>query len=81
MCNRCIFTNSVWCGSELGKVALNEDLRSVNVSLAAFKSGLLDYYTNAMNSVYDVEDPRTWKSLSIKCHTARALIVGLKCLC
>ena len=42
-----------------------------NTSLATFKTLLKQYYRNALNLCYDPEDARTWKSVCVKCNSAR----------
>ena len=39
-----------------------------------FKNLLFKYYILALENIYDVEDPRTWKSVCIKCNSARSLM-------
>jgi hypothetical protein len=43
-------------------------------TFSEFKNLLFKYYILALENTYDVEDPRTWKSVScIKCYSARRL--------
>ncbi len=58
---------------------LNDNLRHRDIGLHAFKSGLKLYYTNALSSVYNCDDPRSWKSVCVKCKRARALDGVLSC--
>ena len=60
---------------------LSDNLRSNCISLAKFKSDLLVYYKNALINVYDPENPRTWKTFYIKCHTDWLLRCGISCSC
>ncbi len=48
-------------------------ITSKNPSFRQFKTLLFNYYTLALEKTYDVEDPRTWKSVCIKCNSARSL--------
>jgi hypothetical protein len=43
--------------------SLPEDLRLDHLSLTLFKKSLLEYCHNALVSCYDVDDPRTWKTV------------------
>jgi hypothetical protein len=52
---------------------LSSDLRNRDIGLFSFKSGLKSYYNHALSSTFDVDDPRTWKSVCIKCKRARSL--------
>ena len=54
-------------------------LRYEHVTLNQFKSLLFSYYKDALNSRYDIEDPRTWKSVSLKCNTPRNLSEPISC--
>lgn len=57
------FQSSFFIRASRIRNCLKTDLRSKFISLATFKRGLLKYYKNAMISVYDVDDPRTWKTV------------------
>ncbi len=48
-------------------------ITSMNLPFRQFKTLLFNYYTLALEKTYDVEDPRTWKSVCIKCNSARSL--------
>ena len=48
-------------------------ITSMNLPFRQFKTLLFNYYTLALEETYDVEDPRTWKSVCIKCNSARSL--------
>jgi hypothetical protein len=58
---------------------LNSDLRNRDIGLQAFKSGLKTYYKYALSNIYKYDDPRTWKSVSVKCKRARSLDGVLSC--
>ncbi len=58
---------------------LSDNLRHRDIGLHAFKSGLKLYYTNALSKVYNCDDPRSWKSVCIKCKRARSLDGVLSC--
>ena len=44
---------------------LPKELTGINISLTQFKSGLYKYYQLAVKNVFDVDDPRTWKSICL----------------
>jgi hypothetical protein len=58
---------------------LSENLRDRNIGFYAFKSGLKLYYKNALSNTYNCDDPRTWKSVRVKCKRARSLDGVLNC--
>ena len=53
---------------------LPEQLRDKNVALNSYKRSLLNYYLNTLYNIYIQEDPRTWKSICLKCNSARRLL-------
>ena len=58
---------------------LSDILRDRNIGFYAFKSGLKLYYKNALLNTYNCDDPRTWKSVCVKCKRARSLDGVLNC--
>ena len=58
---------------------LPKDLTHKNTTFNSFKSGLLTYYKLASKTVYDSEDPRTWKSICLCCNTSRNLSCPISC--
>ena len=58
---------------------LADDLNSSMDSLAVFKSFLLKYYFNALNTTFNIEDPRSFKTICSKCNTARSLNNRITC--
>ena len=52
---------------------LSNNLRNRDIGMQTFKSELKMYYRNALTSVYSCDDPRTWKSVCVKCKRARSL--------
>lgn len=52
---------------------LPNDLTLNDQTLSYFKRSLFSYYSKALKEVYDIDDNRTWKSVCIKCKTARLL--------
>ena len=59
--------------------ALPLQLRNEHVTLNQFKSMLSSYYKDALISRFDIEDPRTWKSVCLKCSTPRNLSELISC--
>ena len=58
---------------------LSCDLRHRDIGLHTFKSKLKTYYEHALSSVYNCDDPRTWKFICVKCRRARSLDGVLRC--
>ena len=52
---------------------LSNELRRSNISFYAFKCGLKSYYKRALLMTYNCEEPRSWKTVCIKCRKARPL--------
>ena len=48
--------------------ALPKELTGKNTSLAGFKYRIYQHYKLAPETVYDVDDPRTWKSICLSCN-------------
>ena len=53
--------------------ALPLQLRYEHITLNQFKSLLFSHYKDAFISRFDIEDPRTWKSVCLKCNKPRNL--------
>ena len=51
------------------------------LSLTQFKRLLRDYYTADLWTCYNVEDPRTWKTICLKCNYAHTLLTSLVTCC
>ncbi len=58
---------------------LPNELTGNNISLNGFKCGLIKYYKSALRDVYDVNDPRTWKSICLSCNMSRNLSCKITC--
>ena len=58
---------------------LPNEMRRNSISLATFKTLLKQYYSNVLNLCYDTEDARTWKTVCVKCNTARNLLTAPSC--
>ena len=54
-------------------------LRSPDITIREFKTALQSYYLTALEECYNVEDPRTWKTICLKCNTSRCLRPNLTC--
>ena len=50
-----------------------------NVTLENFKSVLYGYYSRALATNYDPDSPRSFKSICLKCNTARFLDQEISC--
>ena len=48
-------------------------------SLAVFKSCLLNYYFTSVDITYNPENPRTFRSLCLKCNSVRSLASPISC--
>ena len=53
--------------------ALPKELTGKNTSLAGFKYRIYQYYKLALEAVYDIDDPTTWKSICLSCNMSRNL--------
>jgi hypothetical protein len=58
---------------------LPAELRHQSLTLPRFKSLLLDYPKTVLYLNYQPQNPRTWKSICLKCKTARSLAAPLSC--
>ena len=58
---------------------LPKNLTGNNTSLSQFKNGLFMYYKVALETVYVVDDPRTWKSICLSCK--KSCNLSCKVLC
>ena len=58
---------------------LPRDLTNNDLTFKVFKKKLFNYYSSALDNCYDVDDPRTWKSVCIKCNQARDLTRPITC--
>ena len=52
---------------------------SPDTSFSSFKTSLHKYYLSALNMCYDVDDPRTYKTICVKCNSVRSLTVLPSC--
>ena len=58
---------------------LPKSLTGNNISLGQFKNRLSKYYKLALEDVFDVDDPRTWKSICLSCNKSRNLSCQISC--
>ena len=61
-----ITTSGIWN-------CLVDELDLSSSTLASFKSVIFNYYKSALAVSYDCEDPRSFKSICLKCNSARPL--------
>ena len=59
--------------------ALPASLRTMNINLHQFKNSLRVYYLDALRKTYDADNLRTWKTVCLKCNSARNLTNELTC--
>ena len=78
LCRTCTYARSYMVRSKRVWNTLPAEMRR-NTSLATFKTLLKQYYRNALNLCYDPEDARTWKSVCVKCNSARSLLTIPSC--
>ena len=56
-------------------------IRDTTKSLASFKRALFMYYKDLTETIYDPDDPRSFKTVCVKCHASRPLTNLSKRLC
>ena len=61
--------------------SLPDKLRHRELTLNQFKNRLHEYYKLALLNNFNVDDPRTWKSICLKCNTSRSLARHIDCCC
>ena len=54
-------------------------LRSPGINIRQFKTDLQNHYLTALRECFNEEDPRTWKTICLKCNTSRYLRSKLTC--
>ena len=59
--------------------SLPTTLRSPDINIRQFKTDLQTYYLTALRECFNEEDPRTWKTICLKCNTSRYLRSKLTC--
>ena len=58
---------------------LVDELNLNTDSLSSFKSAMFKYYISSLYSCYDVEDPRSYRTMCPKCNSVRSLTASLLC--
>ncbi|CAB4002465.1 Hypothetical predicted protein [Paramuricea clavata] len=48
-------------------------------TLCQFKNSLLKYYKDCLKTIYDTDNPRTWKTICPKCHNCSVLVKQSQC--
>ena len=56
-----------------------DELDLSSSTLASFKSVIFNYCKSALAVSYDCEDPRSFKSICLKCNSARPLYRQITC--
>ena len=72
-CKTTTYQNSYFIRVTILWNILPDDLTSENRSISYFKKNVYSCYNKALKDIYDINDSRTWKSVCIKCKTARLL--------
>ena len=54
-------------------------LQTYSLTLASFISAIFNYYKSALAVSYDCEDPRSFKSICLKCNSVRPLSRPVTC--
>jgi hypothetical protein len=67
LCKTSLFRNSYFNRIVFLWNNLPSDIKSSNSSVAILKSKLYIFYTKKLNSTFDVDRPRRWKSVCSKC--------------
>ena len=67
------FQNSFYVRAPSVWNILPDILRDTTRSIASFKSLLFRYYFNLLELVYNPDNPRTFKSVCVKCHSTRPI--------
>ena len=50
-----------------------------NNTFGEYKNSLFKYYKSAVKNIFDVDDPRTWKSICLLCNKSRNLSCQISC--
>ena len=67
------FQNSFYIRAPSVWNILSDILRDTTRSTASFKSLLFRYYFNLLEHIYNPDNPRTFKSVCVKCHSTRSI--------
>ena len=74
LCRSSTYARSYLVRSKRVWNVLPKETRRNTTSLSSYKHLLKEYYQSALKSTYDSEDTRTWKSICVKCGSARSLL-------
>ncbi len=58
---------------------LPDEMRRKDITLLRFRGMLEQFYRTAACTIFNSDDPRTWKSVCLKCNSARILSNTLSC--
>lgn len=58
---------------------LADELKLSMDNLSTFKTRMLHYYFTCLNNTYDIDDPRTFKTICTKCNSSRSLGRSITC--
>ena len=61
------------------RVLYNRPLNLNTDSFSSFKSPLFKYYESSLYLCYNVDDPRSYKTICPKCNSVRSLTTSLSC--
>ena len=73
-CKTAAFQNSYYIRAANVWNTLPCCIRDTNKTLVSFKASLKRHYKDLTSLAYNPEDPRTFKSVCVKCHTTRSLL-------
>ncbi len=72
-CRTVNYQNSYYIRAAKVWNTLPSNIRDTTKSLTSFKTLLRKHYKDLTDSVFNPDDPRTLKSVCVKCHTSRPL--------
>ena len=78
-CNTATFQQSYTIRSTRIWNTLPEHITNKSNSIYTFKRYLLDYYFNALEANYSIDDPRSWKTICLKCNQSHDLTKPIAC--
>lgn len=58
---------------------LVDELKLNTESLSSFKTIMLKYYTESLNACFNIDDPRSYKTICPKCNFVRRLTASISC--
>ena len=79
LCRTSTYSRSYLIRSTRTWNALPKEIPRQTTSLQTFKTKMMEYYYSALQSTFDVDDPRTWKTVCVKCNCTRSLLVSPSC--